>query len=231
MNNLFNLQPQQIKTLYNSLALSKSKEKIDMVLEPLQAMIQISLLSVSPIGTKMTIQENILYLQNPSIIQPFSRWYNSDKKDDLYFLFQVIKRFMKWYNPNYNNKSRISSELYALIVKLSLKGFNNLLITYSSTDNNAITQVIHMYKNLLGSIDATEIDKTFNEKTVNIDEVFENINEIYNENLLNIIHNTLLIVDREDDDSNYYNYINGLNLLMEKSNKQIQSWIKNNLSL
>lgn len=231
MNNLFNLQPQQIKILYNSLALSKTKEKIDMVLEPLQAMIQISLLSVSPIGTKLTIQENILYLQNPSIIQPFSRWYNSDKKDDLYFLFQVIKRFMKWYNPNYNIKSRISLELYRLIVKLSLIGFDNLLMTYSCVDNNAITQVVHMYKNLLSDIDATEIDKTFNEKTVNIDEVFENISEIYNANLLNIIHNTLLIIECEDDESNYYNYISGLNLLMDKSNKQIQSWIKHNLSL
>ena len=106
------------KALYNYLSFYKypnGKDKINMVLEPLQAMIQLALLSLSPIGTKLTIQENILYLQSPNIIQPVSRWYNSDKKDDLYFLFQVIKRFIKWYNPIINKDSLMNEELYKLI--------------------------------------------------------------------------------------------------------------------
>ena len=61
MSAMLLLQSQQI---YNSISLNKSKEKINMVLEPLQAMIQLSLLSVSPIGTKLTIHQNILYIQN-----------------------------------------------------------------------------------------------------------------------------------------------------------------------
>lgn len=101
MSNLLGINSSQLKSIYNTLYINnKQKDKLDMILEPLQAMIQLSLLSVSPIGTKLTIQENILYLQHPSFIQPFSRWYNADKKDDLYYLFQVIRRFIKWYNPN-----------------------------------------------------------------------------------------------------------------------------------
>jgi hypothetical protein len=107
MNTLF-FNTDQIKTLYSNLSLSKSKDKLDMILEPLQSMIQLALLGISPTGTKLAIHENILYLQTPSIIQPFSRWYNSDKKDDLYFLFQVIKRFIKWYNPTISKNKIIT---------------------------------------------------------------------------------------------------------------------------
>jgi hypothetical protein len=175
MNNLFNFKSIQLYNLYNNLLFHKYKDKLDMILEPLQSMIQLAILSVKPIGTKLAIQENILYIQEPSIIQPINRWYNSDKKDDLYFLFQVIKRFIKWYNPE--NKI-ISVELYNLICSMSLTGLDNLVKTYNNTDNNSIIQVLHLYKNLLEVPNSKELDKHSNDK-VNIDEVFENIISLY----------------------------------------------------
>ena len=225
MNFFLNLQPQQFRFIYNSLINLKGKDKINMVLEPLQSMIQVALLSVSPIGTKLGIQENILYLQNPTMTQPVSRWYNSDKKDDLYFLFQVIKRFNKWYNPNTNNESIMNIKLYNLIINMSIKGLENLLKTYSTTENNSVIQIIHMYIDLLNT---KNIEERQIEKIVKFDEVFENIIEIYNIELLNIIYNILLIVEHEDT---CIDYIDGLNLIMTKNNKKIQEWIKINFVL
>jgi hypothetical protein len=224
MNFFLNLQPQQFKFIYNSLINLKGKDKINMVLEPLQAMIQIALLSVSPIGTKLGIQENILYLQNPSMSQPVSRWYNSDKKDDLYFLFQVIKRFNKWYNPSVK-KSIMNNKLYDLIITMSVKGLENLLKTYSDTENNSVIQIIHMYIDLLNS---KNIEEKSIDKTVKFDEVFENIIEIYNIELLNIIYNILLITSKEET---CIDYIDGLNLIMIKNNKKIKEWINVNFVL
>ena len=133
MNTIINAY--QIKNFY------RPKDKIDMILEPLQSMVQLALLGRTPIGTKLAIYENILYLQTPTFIQPISRWYNADKKDDLFFLFQVIKRFIKWYNPTVSSKSPLTEELYQIIVKMSVEGLNNLLKTYSSSDSNAVSQV------------------------------------------------------------------------------------------
>lgn len=223
MNFFLNLQPQQFRFIYNSLINLKGKDKINMVLEPLQSMIQVALLSVSPIGTKLGIQENILYLQNPTMTQPVSRWYNSDKKDDLYFLFQVIKRFNKWYNPKTNNI--MNNKLYELIITMSVKGLENLLKTYSDTENNSVIQIIHMYIDLLNS---KNIEEKSIDKTVKFDEVFENIIKIYNIELLNIIYNLLLIVEKDDECTQY---IDGLNLIMTKNNKKIQEWIKINFVL
>jgi hypothetical protein len=273
-----------------------------MILEPLQSMIQLALLSVKPIGTKLAIQENILYIQEPSIIQPINRWYNSDKKDDLYFLFQVIKRFIKWYNPE--NKI-ISIELYNLICSMSLIGLDNLVKTYNNTDNNSIIQVLHLYKNLLEVPNSKELDKHSNDK-VNIDEVFENIIILYKPNkshttneskiknklkgksskantddthptiiaegispiidnkyspsekltdlfddecnqakvdkpntieqqntplLLNIIYSILMLINNEENPEYISSYIKSLNYVMEKTNTEIQNWIKVNLNV
>ena len=45
--------------------------------------------------------------------------------------------------------SPLSKELYQLIVKMGIEGFDNLLKTYNSLDTNPIIQVVNMYKNLL----------------------------------------------------------------------------------
>jgi hypothetical protein len=299
MNNLFNFKSIQLYNLYNNLLFHKYKDKLDMILEPLQSMIQLALLSVKPIGTKLAIQENILYIQEPSIIQPINRWYNSDKKDDLYFLFQVIKRFIKWYNPE--NKI-ISVELYNLICSMSLTGLDNLVKTYNNTDNNSIIQVLHLYKNLLEVPNNKELDKHTNDK-VNIDEVFENIISLYGTGkthtthdsktknklrtkstdetddinqtiegispivnakyspsekltdlfddesnqskieksnmieqnnkplLLNIIYSILMLINNEENPEYISSYIKSLNYIMEKTNRDIQNWIKVNLNL
>jgi hypothetical protein len=165
----------------------------------------------------------------PNIIQPLSRWYNSDKKDDIFFLFQVIRRFIKWYNINNNRNSPISAELYQLIIKMSMTGLDNILKTYNTSDNNTIMQVIYMYKNLLEPISTSEVDRVFNEKNVNMDEIFNNIITLYNPILINLIHNALNILNTETDENDINNFINGLNLILTKNNKLIQNWIKSNL--
>ena len=81
----------------NYMDLSTRKERSDMILEPLQVMVQLALLSQSPIGTKVSVSDNILQLHPPSWTQGVWRWYNSDGKDDLYYLFYAIRRYYKWY--------------------------------------------------------------------------------------------------------------------------------------
>jgi hypothetical protein len=224
MSAMLLLQSQQI---YNSISLNKSKEKINMVLEPLQAMIQLSLLSVSPIGTKLTIHQNILYIQNPSITQPITRWFNADKKDDLFFLFQVVKRFIKWYNINLT-KSKINKKLYDLLINMAIIGFDNLIKTYQNSENIIIIQVFNMYKNILQNNEASEISKIENSE---IDEIFQNIVEIYNEEILNIIYSTLILIQKESQPIKINYYITGLNSLLTNHNNDIHQWILDKLAL
>jgi len=227
--------PTSITSIYQSLTASKTKDKVDMILEPLQAMVQLALLSICPIGTKLRIQENILHLQSPTIIQPFARWYYSDKKDDVYFLYGVIKRYIKWYNPQINKKSPVKQELYDLITSMAIEGLNNLFKTYSSSDSNTVIHVIQMYKNLLeynnDKIMADEYLIDVEKNKINIDEVFENIVGIYEPIFLNMLMNMLELVKAEENDINRVYMMDGLNLILYKITKAIQDWIKVNLTL
>jgi len=224
-----------VSFLYNSVFFSKPKDKIDTILEPLQSMIQFAMLSICPLGTKLQIHENILYLQSPTITQPFTRWYHSDKKDDLFFLYSVIKRFIKWYNPAINNKSPLTEELYQLITSMSIEGLNNLFKTYSSADSNTVIQVIQMYKNLLefnnDKILLDEYMLDMDKNKINIDEVFEKIINIYEPTILHVVYHTLLLVKTEQDMTHQTNIINGLNSILNKTNTKIKEWVKMNLTL
>jgi len=247
MNTLLSLKLSPLISAYNSVIHVKSKDKINMVLEPFQAMVQLSFLSILPIGTKIAIDDNLMYLQLPSLIQPIARWYNIYKKDDVYFLFQVIKRFIKWYNPINNKSSPIPKELYKLILKMSNDGLTNLLKTYDTSGSNALIQIVTMYKTML-SYDGFDKVLSVNPQSDNvsipninqeldidnsskIDDVFQNIINLYDQSTINIIYHTLLLIQKEDVSENQNNMILGLSLTTGKTNKLIQSWIKNNLMI
>ena len=98
--------------------MKNSKGKIDMILEPMQVMVQLALLSFSPLGTKISIHDNIIILQPPTTTQGLVRWYNRDSKDDLYYLFKAVMRFYKLYK----NKN---DAIFSYILELAKLGLNN----------------------------------------------------------------------------------------------------------
>jgi len=202
--------------------------KGSMVLEPLQSMIQLALLSLCPIGTKLTIHDNILSLHYPTLIQPFTRWYHSDRKDDLYFLYAVLRRFIKWYDPSTNKKSPLPIEMYQLILSMSIEGLTQLLKTYHSSDSNTVIQVIQMYRHML-----EHPTLSFQEESEEqgMEAVFETIRSLYDPILLQVIYHTLLFVRQETQLEHQQTMMDGLFLLMRKSHQNIQEWIRLHLSV
>ena len=99
---------------------SQKKERQDMILEPLQVMIQLSILSNCPIGTKVSVSNNILHIQQPSMVQGVWRWWQGDNKDDLYYLFHAIRRYYLWY------KSK-EAVIYSYILERAIIGITKLL--------------------------------------------------------------------------------------------------------
>ena len=232
MSSIFNVPPGHLKSLYSLYSLipnAKSKEKSNMILEPLQAMTQVALLGLCPIGSKLAIHDNLLTIQLPTITQPINRWYNSDKKDDVYYLFQIIKRFIKWYGLS--DKSPIkNTPLYSLIIDMAKKGLSNLIKTYETCESTALLQILQMYRDLLNDAHSISPDDTkLKMEKAGIDDVFINIMNIYDVNTINLITSLLKLVENEDDQIIIENYINGLNLILNKSNIKIKNWIKENL--
>jgi hypothetical protein len=145
-----------INMLYSAVKNKKKKERFETILEPLQAILQIGYLSFTPIGTKLTIHNNILQIQHPNYSQPVIRWYNNDTQEDLFYLFNIFYRFKKFYfflNDGLANKNEKANsnnkKLYALLIELAKNGIANLIRTYSQTEKIHILHTLQMYKNIL----------------------------------------------------------------------------------
>ena len=209
--------------IYMDIVSSTKKERSDMILEPLQVMIQLALLEHCPIGTKVSVSDNILQIQMPTFFQGVWRWYNHDGKDDLYYLFHAIRRYYKWYKSE-NNR------IFNYILSAAIKGLNKLIQTYSKTDQTAITHTLSLYKNVL-ELESPDLFKDPSEEMVNIDSVFQNIKSIYSKKILKVIYNTLLILE-EDAESEIVKrkYLNGLITILSPSNDIIRTWIREKLT-
>ena len=164
---------QAIQFLVGNIGGKKTKERFETILEPLQAIIQIACLAYYPIGSKLAIHNNILIIQHPGYTQNVKRWYNNDKKEDVFYLYNVFSRFNKFYknvlargsgasgSVNTNGAETSSSgaayaeytnsQLFALLHDLAKTGINNLTRTYNQTDKIHILHTLQMYKGMLDS--------------------------------------------------------------------------------
>lgn len=196
---------------------TKEKERADLILEPMQVMIQLALLAHSPIGTKISVSNNILSIQPPSMTQGVYRWWNNDNKDDLYYLFHAIRRYYKWYKSQ-------KDEVYQYILAWAVKGLDKLSETYNKADKNNIRHTLALYRNVL-DLKTDEIFKDNKEDTVTIDQVFKEIINIYDDRLLYIIHNTLLMMEEETNTEFKQKLLDGLILILDPMNIKIRKWI------
>lgn len=223
--------------------LHNRKERSDMILEPLQVMTQLAILSYSPIGTKVSVSDNILQLHKPHLFQGVYRWYNSDGKDDLYYLFHAIRRYYKWYkkelvsdddddeNSDFEQEADDENNkimIFNYILKCGISGLDKLIQTYSATEQTTITHTLQLYKNIL-SMETPDVFKNASEDSVSIDTVFQNIKSVYSDNMLELLYNGLVILDKCDEIYKPY-YIDGLLKIVTPTNDQIRKWIREKLT-
>ena len=201
---------------------SHPKEKIDMILEPLQVLTQLAILSFLPVGTKISISNNILHLQQPTMLHGVLRWYQNDNKDDLFYLFHAIRRYYKWY------KNR-DDEVFAKILEHAIKGIERLIETYNRSGITTITHTLSLYKNILEQ-DSDELFKDENDSSVSVDDVFFKITDIYDRKLLVILYSIFQIMSNEENQNNIQLYVQGLNYLLQPTQNTIRKWIVDNLT-
>lgn len=215
-----------IVQLYNFFKTDKKKERFDIILEPLQAITQLALLSFCPKGSKLTISNNLLSIQTPGWGQGAWRAYNNDGKEDLFFLFNAIVRFNRFYlflkeeNDEY-------CDLFDLLIQLSKRGIDKLLQTYANIEQPALLHTLQLYRNLLDKpalfTESEEMDVNKVNGANSIDDVFIAIRKLYNSHEFIILYQTLMLLEKNPD--KYDTYILGINTMLSPVYNNIQKWI------
>jgi hypothetical protein len=148
-----NIQTMQSTLQFIAGQLKKPRERFETILEPLQSLLQIGFLAFYPIGSKLAIHNNILTVQEPGYTQNMRRWYNNDKKEDVFYLYNVFSRFNKFYKTvltsGGSGSSGENAALFALLNELAKTGINNLTRTYNHSDKIHILHTLQMYKGML----------------------------------------------------------------------------------
>lgn len=213
-SNMYHLVSEFFKT--------KPKEKMDMILEPMQVMIQLALLSFSPLGTKLSVNQNILSLHHPSLSQGVFRWFNQDSKEDLYFLFNVVRRYYKWYKKE-------NKKIYNYILDLAKSGISKLVQTYEQGGNQSITKTLRLYYSILSKerFDLLPDDQ----ESEAMDKAFGYIKHLYNMKLMMVVYNILRMIEDEKNENIRYFYFKSLENVLHPFNEKIQFWINHNISV
>tara|TARA_Y100000389_G_C17364628_1_gene465601 strand:+ start:162 stop:908 length:747 start_codon:yes stop_codon:yes gene_type:complete len=243
-----------LSRIYLSLCRDKRKERFETILEPLQAITQLALLAFCPKGSKLSIVNNVLFIQTPTWSQGFLRSYNQDQRDDLFFLFSVIRRFNKFYNcpsksktnggahskalsnkqyhgTHHSSHKNIDSahELFSILIELSKSGIDNLIQTYSESDQTTLLHTLRMYRTMLDKPDAFSED---NEQSIttekdSIDDIFVQITNLYSPVYIDLLNNIFKLAQANPEQYNIY--ITGVNTLMEPINCQLNKWISDHI--
>ena len=208
----------------------KKKERFDIILEPLQAVTQLALLSFCPKGSKLAIANNLLTIQEPSWVQGLWRTYNNDMKEDLFFLFNAIVRFNRFY-IYLKTESDDYCDLFELLVQLSKRGIDKLLQTYATTDQPALLHTLQLYRILLDKpvmfTEAEEVEVNKIHGTNSIDDIFLNIRSLYTPHDFIILYQSLILLEKNPE--RYDVYIKGINTMLSPVHGQIQKWISDHI--
>jgi hypothetical protein len=241
---------ESLKFVHGQIATNK-KERFDIILEPMQAIIIFAFLSRFPIGTKISIHQNVLYVQEGDVLQGIRRWFNNDNKEDLYALYQVFQRFHYFYN-RLNDSMKPFMEL---LHKMASDGLDNLVETYKGTDKISLLHSLHICKLLLKNPsllnDNEEIlnekqskkdkdtsknkensdkhtDESSQSKPVQkVDEVFKNVTSLYNKDYFQAIY--YLLKQLENNKGSVSDLYHAYYLLSKQYHTSISSWIHSNV--
>jgi hypothetical protein len=94
------------------------------LLDPFSVIVKLAILGKKPIGTKIMIQTNCFYFQEPGLFQSIARAYYNSNKIDIQYLFNPIYQACETFLKENNMK-------YALLFISALEGLKRLMETYS----------------------------------------------------------------------------------------------------
>jgi hypothetical protein len=124
----------------------------DVLLEPFSVFIKLAVMSFKESGTKISVAENTIHIENPGVLQGIKRFITRSNREHISYLAKPIKRVIVMYPPNDNDNL-----LY--LYKLVIKGIDVLKKSYnhkSSTTLHSLDLYVHLINKSINNRKAPE---------------------------------------------------------------------------
>lgn len=170
------------------------------ILDPLSVIIKLAILSKKQIGTKISVYNNILFIQEIGIFQSLVRYVFKANKIDIQYLYNPIEIACSYFlNESYLKNNQNIKNLFMD----AQKGLKSLIETYKNY--TIITHTLYMYYNIIANYLGERYNKNLFIKD-NISDVYNNelknkLNSLWNNDRIKIILNLIEYVNKGDENS------------------------------
>ena len=192
------------------------------ILDPLSVIIKLAILSNKPIGTKISIQNNVVYLQEPGPFQALCRIFFNSNKTDLQYMYNPIHLACKDFLTKESvQKTPRLKELFVC----AQNGLKKLMDTYSKCNINVLS--LNYYYTIISN----HVDQIYNENIFQKD----TMTSLYTKELVDELSSkwtkekTKVVLDLVgflNNDSMAANNVKSLENIMENIDKDNQETLK-----
>tara|TARA_B110000261_G_C12997791_1_gene322942 strand:+ start:160 stop:729 length:570 start_codon:yes stop_codon:yes gene_type:complete len=178
----------------------------DVLLEPFSVFIKLAIVSFKETGTKISVGDNTIYIENPGMLQGIKRFISRSNREHISYLSKPIKRVLVMYPPENENLQYIYGRV--------IKGIGLLKLSYhhkSSTILHSLDLYIHLInKSLIKHKEPDDIH------------IPEKLIDLWKPDDIHIL--CLLFKDCESTDGDI-NYINSIECILKSKESAINNAI------
>jgi len=173
---------------------------VNYILDPLSVIIKLAILSKKQIGTKISVYNNVLYIQEVGIFQSLVRYLFKSNKIDIQYLYNPIEIACNYF---LNEQTLRNNQNIKNLFIDAQKGINILIETYKTY--TIITHTLYMYYNIISNYLGERFNKNLFIKD-NISELYNKeliykLNSIWNNDRIKIILNMMEYINKGDQNS------------------------------
>lgn len=167
------------------------------ILDPLSVIIKLAIISNKPVGTKLNIVNNVVYLQEPGIFQGISRFINKSNRTDLHYLYNPIEIACK----QYLNKTAIQQNPKIKdLFKCAQNGLNRLIDTYKlcSIIKTCLNYYLSLIANHLYEINNSELFKKDELTDLYTSENLDKLTKMWTQDKIKIVLNLTTFLSNDE---------------------------------
>lgn len=167
------------------------------ILDPLSVIIKFAIISNKPIGTKLRIDNNIIYLQEPGPFQAVCRYFLKSNKTDIQYIYNPIELACSIYlTKTVIQQHPKMKDLF----KFAQNGILRLIETYKSCS------VMRICLNYYLSLISNYLDEKYNDSLFRKDgmspfytsEILEKLSKIWTQEKIKIVLNLTTFLSSDD---------------------------------
>jgi hypothetical protein len=187
----------------NFLTSFRNKQDKNIIIDPMSCLIKLSILKFYPVGTKISIGDNMLSILDPGLLQGPVRFFKGDGREDLHNLYIPLIKSIEWYwymDTPINKDIKENKEI-KILFDYAINGLEILKSSYPI--NSTICHTLDLYIHHLSTkqtktLQNKEITDNKNEEnnSSNTNKIHEYLKQLWNQREIHIIIELLLEYDK-----------------------------------